>query len=75
MGKANQNLSSVEVHSKKLLLILYTIVHFKIGIFHLVYNEEDNHSFCHHEVLINSYPLALEWLDYDPDQPDVKGTL
>ena len=38
-----------------------------------MYNEEDNHSFCHHEVLINAYPLAIEWLDYDPDEPDVKG--
>ncbi len=40
-----------------------------------MYNEEDNHSFCHHEVLINAYPLAIEWLDYDPDEPDVKGII
>lgn len=38
-----------------------------------VYDEEDGHSYCHHEVLLTSYPLAIEWMDFDPEQPDVKG--
>lgn len=38
-----------------------------------VYNEEDDHSYSHHEVLLAAFPLALEWLDYDPEQPDQKG--
>ena len=38
-----------------------------------VFNERDNHSFCHHEILITAYPLALEWLDFDPGEPDEKG--
>lgn len=39
----------------------------------VVFDDTDNHSYCHHEILINAYPLALEWLDYDPGQPEVKG--
>ena len=39
----------------------------------LVFDDTDNHCYCHHEILINTYPLALEWLDYDPGQPEVKG--
>ena len=39
----------------------------------LVFDDTDNHCYCHHEILINAYPLALEWLDYDPGQPEVKG--
>ena len=38
-----------------------------------VFSESECHSYCHHEILINSYPLTLEWLDYDPEEPDVKG--
>ena len=41
--------------------------------FMIVFNEQDNHSFCHHEILITAYPLALEWLDFDPGEPDEKG--
>ena len=50
------------------------LLHMVIFIFlYSVFNQEDNHSFCHHEILINSYPLALEWLDYDPEFPEVEG--
>lgn len=38
-----------------------------------VYSENDNHNYCHHEVLLSAFPLALEWLDFDPEQPDKKG--
>ncbi len=31
-----------------------------------VYNESDDNLYCHHDVLLPSFPLALEWLDYDP---------
>ena len=39
----------------------------------LVYSEEDDHPYCHHEVLLGSFPLALEWLDFDPDDPEQRG--
>ena len=39
----------------------------------LVYSESEQHSYCHHEVLLSSFPLALEWLDFDPEQPDKRG--
>ena len=31
-----------------------------------LYNEQDENLYCHHDILLGSFPLALEWLDYDP---------
>ena len=38
-----------------------------------VYSEGEDHAFSHHEILLTAFPLALEWLDFDPEQPDKKG--
>ena len=34
-----------------------------------LYNEKEDHLYCHHDVLLPTFPLALEWLDYDPGDP------
>ena len=31
-----------------------------------VYEEEDNNLYCHHDVLLSSFPLAIEWMNFDP---------
>jgi hypothetical protein len=31
-----------------------------------VYNEKDGDFFQHHDILLTSFPLCMEWLDYDP---------
>ena len=46
---------------------------FQCADFSTVYNEVDDHSHSHHEILLTAFPLALEWLDYDPEQPNQKG--
>lgn len=38
-----------------------------------VYSESDDHAHSHHEILLTAFPLALEWMDFDPEQPDKKG--
>lgn len=38
-----------------------------------VFNENDDHSYSHHEILLTAFPLAIEWLDYDPEQPHQNG--
>lgn len=40
-----------------------------------VYNESDSALFCHHDILLPSFPLALEWIDYDPSDPDTISNL
>ena len=32
-----------------------------------IYDEYDNHVFVHHDIMLASYPLCLEWLNYDPE--------
>lgn len=36
-----------------------------------VYNENDTNLYCHHDVMLPSFPLSMEWLDFDPaeEQP------
>lgn len=39
-----------------------------------VYEEAENNYYVHHDVLVGGMPLCLEWLDYDPAQPETPGT-
>ena len=38
-----------------------------------VYSEATHHSYNHHEIMLNAYPLCLEWMDYNTKEPDGKG--
>lgn len=38
------------------------------------YNEENDNMYCHHDILLPSFPLALTWLNYDPSE-NVPGNL
>ena len=33
-----------------------------------VYEEEMSNLYCHHDLLLPSFPLAIEWLDFDPGE-------
>ncbi|XP_065915396.1 periodic tryptophan protein 1 homolog [Dysidea avara] len=39
-----------------------------------VYSDSTDHSYNHHEIMLNTYPLCLEWMDYDIAEPDKKGS-
>lgn len=39
-----------------------------------VYNEATHHSYNHHEIMLNAYPLCLEWMDFNAREPDRKGS-
>lgn len=38
-----------------------------------VWNEEDDNYYVHHDILMDSFPLALEWMDFDPDGGNSPG--
>ncbi|EDQ92806.1 uncharacterized protein MONBRDRAFT_13313 [Monosiga brevicollis MX1] len=40
-----------------------------------LYNEEEDSFFVHHDILLDSFPLALTWVGYDPGAEDHKGNL
>lgn len=39
-----------------------------------IYNDTEDVLYVHHDILLPSFPLALEWLSFDPES-DVKGNL
>ena len=38
-----------------------------------MYNEEDNDLYVHHDILLDTFPLALEWLNFDPEDDNKQG--
>jgi len=38
-----------------------------------VYDEHDEHMYIHHDIMLSSYPLCLEWLDFDTDAEGNEG--
>jgi periodic tryptophan protein 1 len=34
-----------------------------------VYNEDEGALYVHHDILLPSFPLCFEWLDYEPNAP------
>lgn len=38
-----------------------------------VYEESKSNMYCHHDVLLPTFPLAIEWLNFDPSSPTAAG--
>merc|ERR1712150_202264 len=35
-----------------------------------VYNEKDNNVYCHHDTILATFPLCMEWFDFDPSEEE-----
>lgn len=40
-----------------------------------MWNEEEDSLFVHHDILLESFPIAVEWLNFDPGAEDNKGNM
>ncbi|KAM9966732.1 hypothetical protein ACTFIR_006961 [Dictyostelium discoideum] len=40
----------------------------------MVYEEECDNLYVHHDIILSSYPLALAWMDQNPINPQEKGS-
>ena len=40
-----------------------------------VYNDDEDALYVHHDLILPSYPMALEWLSFDPSESSSKGNL
>ena len=69
VGRADDEFSSVEIHGKYTYILRVPTP--PTG--NIVFSDGDFHCYCHHEILLTSFPLALEWMDFDPGEPDKKG--
>ena len=40
-----------------------------------VYNEIDNNIYCHHDTILATFPLCMEWIEFDPGEEEAGNLL
>ena len=40
-----------------------------------MWNEDEDSLFVHHDILLDTFPLCVEWIGYDPGSESQRGNL
>ncbi|RNA42718.1 periodic tryptophan 1 -like protein [Brachionus plicatilis] len=60
----------IEIKSSDNLLVCGTVDEDDSSLNIFVYNEDEGNFYIHHDLLLSSVPVCVEWLDFDPTNAD-----